>query len=68
MPVKFFGATPTIVYGVRFSVIVLPTTSGSDPRLRSQNPWLMTATGVACVFFLGRKPRPSAGSAPSSEK
>ena len=53
MPVKFFGATPTIVYGVRLSVIVLPTIAGSEPRLRSQKPWLTTATGVACVSSSG---------------
>ena len=67
-PVKFFGATPITVYGVRLSVTVLPTIAGSDPRLRSQKPSLMTATGVACASSSARKPRPSAGSAPTTEK
>ena len=58
---KFFGATPTTVKGVRLSVMVLPTISGSDPRLRSQKPWLRTATGVALTSSSARKPRPSVG-------
>jgi hypothetical protein len=68
VPVKPRGAMPTTVNGCRLRVSVRPTTAGSLPRLRSQNPWLTTATGVADRSSSGRKARPAVIRTPSTEK
>jgi hypothetical protein len=68
VPAKCFGATPMTVYGTRLSVSVLPTTCGSAPRLRCQNPSLMTATGADVVSSSGRNARPRTGWTPSRLK
>src|SRR6185437_884427 len=43
-PVNSRGLTPIMVAGVRFTLIVLPITSGERPKCRDQNALLITAT------------------------
>jgi len=66
--VKPSGMMPITVNGVRLIVSVRPTMDGSRPRLRSQNPWDSTITGVALTSSSGAKPRPIAGCVPNTEK
>jgi hypothetical protein len=67
-PVNEASATPTISNARSPSVTALPTTDGSPPNLRCQNPWLMTATGCApaVVSSEAESKRPSAGCTPST--
>ena len=59
VPVKPCCATPTTVKAVRLSVSVFPTMFASRPRLRSQNPWLSTTTGVGLDDLPPGRKRPA---------
>ncbi len=46
-PVKPRGLTPMMVTGMVLTLMTLPITLGERPKLRCQNPSLMTATAPA---------------------
>ena len=70
MPWKPSCAIPITVNGSAFSVIVRPITDGSPPKRRSQNLWLMTATGKrpGTEPSSARNARPCGTRAPSASK
>ena len=57
---KPFGATPMTVNGRPLNCTVWPMTDGSEPKRRSQQPWLRTATGWESgrLIFLRQKRAP----------
>ena len=51
---KSRGTTPTTVRAAPSNVIVRPTTAGSPPKRRNQNPSLMTTDSAGAVVWLER--------------